>query len=289
MSSSFNSPALPRALSQRLRLAGSIWRNRRITDYAAILDAAISSGYRISGVSEFVRSASDDSGGRLILRHDVDTPHQGVAAMLAAERQRGVRATWYFRWSTCDTASVEAVRAAGGEIGFHYETLATVLTERGIHTAEQVTPEILTEARTRLAEEIDRFKRRFHLGEISIASHGHPHNQQVRLANHILVDDELRKSSGILAEAYDDSILRRVDCYVSDTTPLVNDGWAYNFSAMQGIRAGRRVICFLSHPEHWDLPTLPRIRTLTKALLRGPRHVNRTFQPDYAKPSTTHQ
>jgi len=266
-------------MTTRLSIARTIVGNTRIDDYARSLRLAKERGHRIGGVAAFHQS--DKQGRRLILRHDVDVPLIGVRPMLAVETNLGVSATWYFRWCTDDEPLIREVADAGGELGLHYETLANVLVRRGITTRAGVTEAVLQEARDELRREIDRFRAQLGLTTLTIASHGHPRNQVVRVSNNVLATEQFCRDTGVLVEAYSPELLRHVDCYLSDTNLLINSGWAYNVSLAQAIEAGHRRICFLSHPNHWYCTWRTKLVDLGKLALRGVRHQDRSFRPTY--------
>ena len=132
-----------------------------------------------------------------------------------------------------------------------------------------------------MLDEIARFRRRLGLAELTIASHGHPRNQAVRISNNVLATEPFCRDAGVLTEAYSPELLRHFDCYVADTDLLVNGGWAYNVSPAQAIGAGHARICFLSHPNHWHYRWNAKVTALIKLALRGVRHQPRTFRPTY--------
>jgi hypothetical protein len=266
-------------MTTRLSHARMIAGNKRIADYAQSLHLAQSRGYRIGGVADFYQS--DKQGRRLVLRHDVDVPAVGVRPMLAVESALGASSTWYFRWCTFNEPLMRAVLAAGGEVGLHYETLATVLLRRGITDRASVTEGVLQEAQDELRREIDRFRTQFGIIRLTIASHGHPHNQTVRLSNNVLATEEFCREAGVLVEAYSPRLLEYIDCYIADTSLLINDGWAYHQSLAAALDAGHRTICFLSHPNHWHFTWSTRLMNLGKLALHGVRHLPRSFHPTY--------
>lgn len=266
-------------MTTRFSLARTIAGNTRIADYAQSLRLARDRGYRIGGVADFHQS--DKQGNRLVLRHDVDVPAVGVRPMLAVESALGVGATWYFRWSTYDEPLMRAVLAAGGEVGLHYETLATVLERKGVSTRDGITEAVLQEARNELRREINRFRTQLGLATLTIASHGHPRNQAVRLSNNVLATEEFCREAGVLVEAYSPRLLDHIACYVADTNLLINDGWSYHQSLVAALEAGSRTICFLSHPNHWAYTLGTACADLARLALRGVRNESRTFRPTY--------
>jgi hypothetical protein len=266
-------------MTTRVSIARTIVGNTRIDDYARSLRLARDRGYRIGGVADFHRS--DKQGRRLVLRHDVDVPRVGVRPMLEIESRLGIASTWYFRWRTLDDLLMREVIEAGGEVGLHYETLANVLERRQIHNRANVTEAVLQEARNELRQETDRFRARLGLTSLTIASHGHPRNQAVRISNNVLATEQFCRDAGVLVEAYSPEFLRHVDCYLSDTSLLINSGWAYNVSLAEAVDARHQRICFLSHPNHWYYTWRTKLVDLGKLALRGVRRQERSFHPTY--------
>ena len=263
----------------RWPIARTILCNTRIADYARSLRLARDRKYQIGGIANFLES--DKQGPRLVLRHDVDLPSVGVRPMLAAESALGVSSTWYFRWGTYDEPLMRKILAVGGEVGLHYETLASVLERKGITARSEVTDATLQEARDELRREIDRFRTQLGLTTLTIASHGHPRNQAVRLSNNVLATEEFCREAGVLVEAYSPRLLDHIACYVADTNLLINDGWSYHQSLVAALEAGHHTICFLSHPNHWHYRLRSRPVELAKLALRGVRQEVRTFRPRY--------
>src|SRR5206468_1052609 len=90
----------------------------------SLLRTAIGHGYALISVERFLGDRAARRAPRvLILRHDVDQHPHSAVAQAEIERALGARSTWYLRWRTADPAVIAALRARGGEIGLHYETL----------------------------------------------------------------------------------------------------------------------------------------------------------------------
>jgi hypothetical protein len=95
----------------------------RLADYSDLLYALREKGYRLGPVSAYFESAPPPF---IFLRHDVDRLSSRAVHMAAAERDLGVKATYYFR---CDSRmgfpeeNIRFVVELGHEIGFHYETV----------------------------------------------------------------------------------------------------------------------------------------------------------------------
>ena len=251
--------------------------NRRISNYASYLENAIIKGYILGGIHQFLSRPINSS--YIILRHDVDIKDIGVREILDIEKKLGISSSWYFRWSTVNKNTIREIVDAGGEVGLHYETLANICIKYRLSKRTQVTPSIINEARDELKREIDKFRKEFDVPCLTIASHGHPLNTTIRMSNNEIINSEFCHKAGIKAEAYESKILNSIDCYISDTTPIINYGWAYNQSLDEAIIAGKSNICFLSHPNHWIFQPKEKIRLLLKLLIRGVTKQNKIFQP----------
>lgn len=260
-------------------VAQTILFNSRINDYQKILTLGIDRGYKFGGVYEFLNYQG--SSPYIILRHDVDLPKVGVTEILNIERQLGITSSWYFRWSTAQKQLIYEILASGSEVGLHYETLANICLENDIKTKDQVTADILLKARNRLKEEIREFRQKFSVDCLTIAAHGHPLNSKLKISNNKIVDFQLAQEMSIACESYDNKILQRLDCYISDTTPILNYGWAYNQSLEDAILAGYKNICFLSHPNHWFFKLKQKILLISKLLIRGVKQKERIFKPSF--------
>lgn len=91
--------------------------------YRDLVQAFVESGYQIMTVREYLETAP--AGKILILRHDVDEQPQNALRMAEAEKELGVRATYYFRRvpKSDHPDVIRRIAAMGHEIGYHYEDL----------------------------------------------------------------------------------------------------------------------------------------------------------------------
>jgi len=66
----------------------------------------------------------------VILRHDVDARPQNSLRLARLEHTLGIRGTYYFRIPhTFQPSIIQEIASLGHEIGYHYETLATIAKE----------------------------------------------------------------------------------------------------------------------------------------------------------------
>ena len=94
-----------------------------IRKYRQFIRAFVESGFRIVTVRQYLETKP--TGKSLVLRHDVDEQPQNALKMAEAEKELGVKATYYFRRvSKSDHPDViRKIAAMGHEIGYHYEDL----------------------------------------------------------------------------------------------------------------------------------------------------------------------
>lgn len=252
--------------------------NDRVGRYEAVLSRALDRGYAVCGVRDYWERRHERC---LVLRHDVDLPRAGVLSLLDVERRLGVAATWYFRWETAAPELVAAVAEAGGEAGLHYESLALECAARGVAEHKGVTDEVRGAALERLGAELAGFRERFGVPCRTAASHGHPLNRRIRMANNEVVTPDTYARLGLDVEAYDEELLEGAS-YLTDAEATLNRGWSYGRSPDQAMAEGEARIFFISHPHHWDMPPVARAKALARWALFGgserPATFHRTFE-----------
>ena len=115
---------------RRRRLARTLSRPRW-DEYRELLSKARRNGYSPISLESWIDGDHDETAPLLVLRHDVDQDPKSALKMLEIEAEAGIRSTWYFRWRTAHPRVIARVRAEGGDIGLHYETLTRTMLERG--------------------------------------------------------------------------------------------------------------------------------------------------------------
>lgn len=92
------------------------------TKYRTIIEAALESGYRVCGISDWHNTA-DKSGRVLIVRHDVDRQPWNALTMAKVENELGVKTSYYFRALPCSHVPevITSIHSLGHECGYHYE------------------------------------------------------------------------------------------------------------------------------------------------------------------------
>jgi hypothetical protein len=184
----------------------------------------------------------------MILRHDVDTDPATARAMWEIDRAVGVHGSYYFRLATVDVALMREIEAGGGEVGYHYEELATLAKEERLRTPQALRAR-LQAARARFRTNLEDLRARTGLALRSAASHGDFVNRRLGVYNvEILSDAAWRSEVGIDFEVYDGEIAQRIAARFSDAPPPV---WWRPGDPLEAVAVGAPVVTVLVHPRHW--------------------------------------
>jgi len=219
-------------------------------EYRELLVAARDGGYRLVSLEAFIlEGASALREPLMILRHDVDQAPRSALRMLAIEQELGATSTWYFRWRTADAKVIAAVRAAGGDVGLHYETLtrAALSPPPGAAAPDPADPVALDAARQVLKSEIALFAERFGPTR-SAAAHGDTRVPDVR--NGILLRDQDPAAYGIAFDANEAMRRHELACWLTDRS-AADGSWAEGRDAGELLRATATPILCLTHPNNW--------------------------------------
>ena len=241
------------------RVYGDYLQPERLDDLRSLLAAARDAGYRTLTLSAFAdrvqESTRDESERILLLRHDVDSDVPRARRMRDIEASLGMVGSYFFRRSTWDVAFMRELVAAGCEVGYHYEELATLIKERGAATATE-TRALLDAARARLRATIPELRAGTGLSLDVLAAHGDFANRAVGVSNVEMLDDrELRSQIGVRLEAYD--VETHFSARSADGGPP--NGWRPG-DPMDAIRRGEPVVGVLLHPRSWGRAPLVNAR-----------------------------
>ncbi len=222
----------------------------RLAEYKAILAAALQQGYEIHSVASFwelIQKGQFDAAKRYFInRHDIDTDLATARLMFQIEKEMGVRASYYFRLSTIDTALMKEIAANGSEVGYHFEELATVAKTKGL-TKENIGKEMVS-IQALFKQNLQKLREKTKLPMHIVASHGDFLNRRLKLKNCALLDQTLRRETKIDLEVYDEVFKRYITSRHADTHfPL----FYQPVSPLAAIMLGEKVIYFLTHPRHW--------------------------------------
>lgn len=234
------------------RIRADFLMRSRLGSYHELLETALTATYQVTGIEGFWRmvtgSPAIPPGRHLVLRHDVDTDPGTAREMWRIERQLGVNSSYFFRLSTRDLDLMNAIADAGGEVGYHYEELATIAKANQVHNRDELLGR-MPEARSLFAANLDHLRRATGLPMRTAASHGDWVNRLLGAPNWLLLDDrDFRLQVGIDLEAYDDNLLGHLPSRSADAAPP--RCWIPQSPAL-AIERGDAVIYALVHPRHW--------------------------------------
>lgn len=218
----------------------------KLNEYQKLLTLRLEAGYTFYTIEEYWdRKDIELPQKLLVMRHDVDYTPLTAAAMAIIEFNLGIRASYYFRWSTADQIIVKYISSLGHEIGLHYETIANYAKKHNL-TKEQLTMQALDECRLQLQNEIFEFERRF--GDISsIASHGDVWNINNHFSNYNLLSGRRFEDFAIkICASYLEMYLRYFDAFIGDS----GGKWAPpNYQQILAESPSR--LYLLVHPDYW--------------------------------------
>lgn len=243
----------------------------RLEELRGLLGRAVEHGYETMTLSAFAArvaaGALDPRARVLLLRHDVDSDVRRARRIWEIERQLGIAGTFFFRRSTWDVPFMRELAAAGCEVGYHYEELATLIKAHGASTADAAR-ELIGPARERLRCALAELRADSGLALDVLASHGDFANRAVDLANVELLDDAaFRTQIGARLEAYD--VEQNVDVRCSDGARPGR--WSPVDPALAMAR-GACVVELLIHPRAWGAAPVTNARMDLERLLDGARY-----------------
>ena len=240
-------------LKLKNRVYNDFFRPSKEGEYEKILKAAKVSGYEFHTVLSFedvVYNGIEEGKKYLILRWDIDTADSKILRkMLALEKKYGARATYYFRWNTMDVLLMHEIAEAGGEASYHFEEIASYCYKHRIRTKEEMLKHI-EEIKDLFIVQFAKFKNKTDQTCLTIASHGDYVNSKFKFQNKEIIDDRVRKTCGILREAYDAEHMNLLTCRVADQAEMER----FTSKAIAAIERGEPVIELLTHPRQWNSP-----------------------------------
>lgn len=238
----------------------------RLAQYERLVQQAAEAGYRQQSVREFLLPAP--AGGRgptLVHRHDIDSDVRTAAKMFAIEARHGITASYYFRLSTLDIGLMREIEAYGSEASYHFEEVATFAKRHHIKDARALRSRFpLIQAQFR--HNLQSIEQMLAYKLVTVASHGDFANRRLKVINHEILHDEVfRARCGIACEAYDASLMRQFDLYISDRPHPTY------FHPMAPSEALGRYdcICLLTHPVQWETNWRESTRCNVRRLFEG--------------------
>ena len=235
------------------RLYNDFLRPSKEDEYERILRTAKEARYEFHTVLSFedvVGGGKIEGKKCLILRRDIDTADFKILRkMLALEKEYGARATYYFRWNTINVRLMQEIAEAGGEASYHFEEIATYCYKHRIRSKEVMLHHI-EDIKDLFIEQFAKFKKDTGQPCLTIASHGDYVNTKFQYQNKELIDDKVRKTCGILREAYDKLHMNALTCRIADQTEMER----FTDKAIAAIERGEPVLELLTHPRQWNSP-----------------------------------
>lgn len=233
------------------RIYGDYLMKNRFGLYRNILETAIAKGYEHLSMIQFYHLIKE---GKLtadkkifIHRHDIDTDKKGAAIFFEIEKSLCIKSSYYFRLSTLEIPLMKEINNYGSEASYHYEEIASYCKRNGILKPEQVAQH--------LAAIREEFKKNFTAVETNlgyklrtVASHGDFVNRKLKIANHLLLQQELKDELGIVAEAYDPVFTENYSIKISDKEAPVYFAPTH---PLEAIEKQFPVIYLLTHPRQW--------------------------------------
>jgi hypothetical protein len=223
----------------------------RYDEYRRLIEKSLAAGFRHYTIAEAHEKAAfstiPDDEKVFVHRHDIDTDLKGARSFFEIEKRCGIRATYYFRLTTIDIPLMREIHAAGGEVGYHYEELATFAKRKGLISRQAVLKNLGVVAQE-FESNLRRIEKELGFKIRTVASHGDFANRRLDITNiEILKDSALRERLAIECEGYDSTLMNFFDVYLSDAPPK---RYYIRGSPFEAIRSKRR-ICLLTHPRHW--------------------------------------
>lgn len=222
----------------------------RISRYRDLLSHLVEAGYNFRTLSEFAQAADrgmSPASPVCLLRNDIDSDPRGAALMFDCDRAAGVRATYFFRLSTVDVGLAREIHLFGGEVGYHYEEIATAAKRLALHSRQQIDAHIEL-IREDFRSNVRKFGSDIGAPPRVVAAHGDFVNRRIGISNDYLLDRKLLDELGIVADAYDRRIHGNLQARFSDWPAPY---WWKPADPMVALPPSPSTITILVHPRQW--------------------------------------
>ena len=234
------------------RLFNDFLMPSRLDELDRVLHAALCEGYKVLSIRHFLALARAGSLGDrsryLILRHDIDTDVATAKKIWHLERRHGIYATFFFRLQTADIALMNEIHRDGGEVGYHFEEIATVAKHKGLKVTSNL-DDLRKHGGELFCKNLVALRKNSGLPLRGIASHGDFVNRRLNIINFELLTPEIRQSMDIDYEAYDAELVDRLTSRFSDV--MYPKFWKPD-NPITAIKRGDQVIKLLIHPRQWQ-------------------------------------
>lgn len=241
----------------------------RLDDLDNVLLAALSEGYKVLSIGDFLTLVREDRldfpSRYLVLRHDIDTDAATARAMWQLESRHGVRATFFFRLLTADIALMNEIHGGGGEVGYHFEEIATVAKRKGLKITSNL-DSLRKDAGELFCKNLALLRQKSGLPLRSIASHGDFVNRRLGIINYELLTPEIRQLMDVDYEAYDAELVDRLSSRFSD---LMYPQLWNPVHPIVAIKRSDPVIKLLVHPRAWRSSPIANAKETSTRIYEG--------------------
>lgn len=250
------------------RLYNDFLMPSRIAELEQVLLDAKVAGYEIISLGGYLNKKS--LGGVkekiLLLRHDIDTDPATAQLIWDMERRLGIHGTFFFRLNTIDIALMRRIEEEGGEVGYHFEEISSVIKSgRKFKTKN----ELYGAAASLFCSNLNSLRKGTSLSLQAVASHGDFVNRSVGIINNEFLCEDVRRIMGISYEAYDSILVEDIDLRIADR--MFPAMW-YPISPHEAICRGDSIIQLLIHPRQWRAAPIANAKDNIVRALEGIRH-----------------
>ena len=140
-------------------------------------------------------------------------------------------------------------------MGYHYEEIATYC-KKNRNISVNFVNERLDDIKKNFIENVNFFEEENNIKIFSVASHGDFVNRKLGLTNCILMDNDIRKKTGINIEAYDEKIEGKIDFRSCDK--MYPYFWIKD--PKEAIEKQCQKVLLLIHTRWWGRAPLSRLK-----------------------------
>lgn len=253
------------------RLYDDIFRPTRLPLYEKMMEQVMVHGYQSITIFDYFvliqNNAIDINSKFLIIRHDIDTDPKTARELFLIEKKYGIKSTYYYRLKTASEDTIREILMHGGEVGYHYEEIATYAKKYKIKSIGDNNRHI-EDIQNLFQTNFEYFKRKYQTESRTVASHGDFINKKLKYPNYNLLNDsDFRKRLNILVEAYDDSFMKNVTCRISDLGKI-DKIWTPR-SFFDALASNEHVLYVLIHPRQWHTRIASNIKENWTRFIEG--------------------
>ncbi len=221
----------------------------RIDEMRNIYQVALEEGYQICSVEYFweLIKANVVSGEQkyFISRHDIDTGLATTKRIFELEKSLGIKTSYYFRLSHLDFDLMKEIKAYGSEVSYHFEEIATLAKKYRWKRCEDID---WTLCKKEFSKNYSFLVEMLGFYPKTVCAHGDFVNRAMQVANHELLDDDIRHTYKIELETYDEKFMKFITARQSDT---IYPEFFKPESPLSAIKRDEKVVYLLTHPRHW--------------------------------------